>query len=190
VDRDSRRELDERRLVELARTDPEAFAELYRRYVPRVYAFAYRRSGIIEVAEDITSATFERALSHLGSFSWRASGFGPWLFRIAANELVDHYRRTARSTSDRAVIAARVLVADAAPDPADEVGIRDATVEVLDAMSVLPARYQQALSLRYLAGLSTTEAAAAMGISKATLAVTVFRATRALRRVLASRDDR
>ena len=55
-------------------------------------------------------------------------------------------------------------------------------------MDRLTPRYQQALSLRYLAGLTPDEAAAAMGTSKATMAVVVHRATRALRRALAAED--
>ena len=78
--------------MERARADPTAFAELYRRYLPRVHGFAYRRTGAVEVAEDITSAAFERALRNLPSFKWQPGGFGPWLFRIVSNELVDHYR--------------------------------------------------------------------------------------------------
>jgi RNA polymerase sigma-70 factor (ECF subfamily) len=183
-------EIDERTLVELARGDPEAFAELYRRYLPRVYAFAYRRTGVVEVAEDITSATFERALRNLDSYSWRAGGFGPWLFRIAANELVDQHRRATRSTSDRARLAAPALLADPPGDPADEVARRDAAAEVLDAMNGLNPRYQRALSLRYLSGLTADEAARAMGTSKATMAVIVFRATRALRRAMSSAGPR
>jgi RNA polymerase sigma-70 factor (ECF subfamily) len=181
VDRDHGA-LDERALVELARADPEAFAELYRRYFPRVYAFAYRRTSVPEVAEDITSAAFERALRNLGTFTWRSGGFGAWLFRIVANELVDHYRKTARAASDRALGAAHALHADGPADPADGVGDRDDAAEVLDAMSGLNPRYQRALSLRYLSGLTPDEAAAAMGMSKATMAVVVHRATRALRR--------
>jgi RNA polymerase sigma-70 factor (ECF subfamily) len=183
VDRDHG-ELDERALVELARDEPEAFAELYRRYFPRVYAFAYRRTGVPEVAEDITSAAFERALRGLGSFTWRTGGFGAWLFRIVANELVDHYRRTARASSDRALGAARALGADGPVDPADEVGGRDAASGILAAMNGLNPRYQRALSLRYLSGLTLDEAAAAMGMSKATMAVVVHRASRALRRCM------
>ncbi len=190
VERDRHAELDERRLVESARSEPEAFAELYRRYVARVYAFAYRRCGTPDVAEDITSATFERALRHLGSFEWRSSGFGPWLFRITANELADHHRRRARAGSDRARVAAQALLPDAPPDPAEEVGSRDATMELLAAMDRLNPRYQEALSLRYLSGLTSEEAAAAMGISRPTMAVLLFRATRALRRVMESEVDR
>ncbi len=142
----------------------------------------------MEVAEDITSAAFERALRNLGSFAWRPGGFGPWLFRIVANELADHYRRAGRSGSERTAVALRNLHAQEPPDPADEVGARDAVAEVLAAMDLLSPRYQQALSLRYLAGLSPDEAAAAMGTSKATMAVVVHRATRALRKALTTED--
>jgi RNA polymerase sigma-70 factor (ECF subfamily) len=178
----------ERTLVERARAGPSAFAELYRCYLPRVYAFAYRRTGVVEAAEDVTSAAFERALRSLGTFRWQPGGFGPWLFRIAANELADHYRRAGRASSARAMGAASRLLADQPADPAELVGARDAVDEVLAAMDGLSPRYQQALALRYLAGLTPDEAAAALGVSKSTMAVVVHRATRALRKALA--EDR
>jgi len=175
---------DEQALVERARADPSAFAELYRRYLPRVHAFAYRRTGRVETAEDITSAAFERAMRGLGQFQWQPGGFGPWLFRIVANELADQYRQTGRATSDRARGAAQRLAGDEPDDPAELVQARDEVAEVLAAMNLLTPRYQQALSLRYLSGLTADEAASAMGTSKPTMAVVVFRATRALRQVL------
>ena len=183
VDGRTGQETDERALVEQAKVDPAAFAELYRRYLPRIHAFAYRRTGSIDVAEDITSATFERALRSLGSFQWRGGGFGPWLFRIASNELADHYRRAVRSAATRTAAAA-LLDGETAPDPAVAIDRRDATTQVLAAMDRLSPRYQRALELRYLAGLTPDEAAAALGTSKATMAVVVHRATRALRRAL------
>jgi RNA polymerase sigma-70 factor (ECF subfamily) len=170
--------------VELARADPSAFGELYRRYVPRVYAFAYRRTGSVDAAEDVTSAAFERALRGLGGFRWQPGGFGPWLFRITANELADHYRRTARATSPRPTDAAARRHATEPADPAELVHARDAVAEVLAAMDDLSPRYQRALALRYLAGLTPDEAAAAMGVSRPTMAVIVHRATRALRKIL------
>jgi len=184
VDRRADAKTDEQALVERARTDPSAFAELYRRYLPRVHAFAYRRTGIVEVAEDVTSAAFERALRNLGSFRWQAGGFGPWLFRIVANELADHYRRTGRAASSRTAGAADRLHADAPLDPADVLDARDAAAGLLAAMNTLNPRYQRALELRYLAGLTPDEAAAALGTSKATMAVVVHRAMRALRRAI------
>ena len=78
----------ERRLVDRARVDPDAFSELYRNYLDRVHAYAWRRTGSREAAEDICAATFEAAYRGLGRFRWRSGGFAPWLFRIASNEVV------------------------------------------------------------------------------------------------------
>jgi RNA polymerase sigma-70 factor (ECF subfamily) len=185
---DNRDAEEERALVERAKADPSAFGELYRRYLPRVYAFAYRRTGVVEAAEDVTSAAFERALRGLRLFQWQPGGFGPWLFRIVANELADQYRQAGRASSDRGRGAAQRLAGGAPDDPADLVESRDDVAEVLAAMDHLTPRYQQALSLRYLSGLSPEEAAAAMGTSKTTMAVVIFRAKRALRQVL-EKDD-
>ena len=172
--------------MERARADPAAFGELYQRYLPRVYAFAYRRTGVVEAAEDITSAAFERALRNLGAFHWQPGGFGPWLFRIVSNELVDQYREAGRAASPRGQGAADRLHGSAAGDPAELVGARDEVQEMLAVMDRLSPRYQQALALRYLSGLTPAEAATALGTSKATMAVVVFRATRALRKALES----
>lgn len=175
--------LDERKLVESARTDPDAMAALYRRYLPRIHAFAYRRTGSVATAEDITSATFERALRNLATFEWRGGGFGAWLFRIAANELVDYHRKEQRSRSPRVTHA----LAASAPDASyDDVPMAVDTDALRAALANLNPRYERAISLRYLSGLSHDEAAAAMGASKPVMAVTLHRAMAALRKAMAT----
>jgi len=175
---------DERALVAHAQDDPAAFGQLYRRYVERIYAFAYRRTWTREAAEDVTAATFERALRHLPRFDPDGAGFGPWLFRIAANELVDHYRREGRTRSDRGQRGLHVLAGDTVEDDLDAIERDDEVQAMVDRLGTLRPRYQTALSLRYLAGLSADEAAAAMGCTKAVLAVTLHRALGALRRAV------
>ena len=66
---------DERLLIEAAQADPARFVELYDRNVDRVYAYVSRRAGNRVVAEDVTSAVFEQALSNLGKFEWRGVPF-------------------------------------------------------------------------------------------------------------------
>ena len=107
---------DELSLVERARTDRDAFAELYRLYLPRIYAFAYRRCGSRPLAEDVTAATFEEALRSLPSFVAKGGGFGPWLFRIAANEIVDHYRADERARGRKGHRALTLLATPAGGD--------------------------------------------------------------------------
>ena len=176
---------DEAELVERARTDRDAFAELYRHYLPRIYSFAYRRCGSRPLAEDVTAATFEEALRCLPSFAAKGGGFGPWLFRIAANEIVDHYRADERARGRK---GHRALTLVAAPtgvhDSPDLPGGGEDHGRLLAALGTLNPRYQKAISLRYLAGLSHAEAAEAMGTTKPVMAVTLHRALRALRRAL------
>jgi RNA polymerase sigma-70 factor (ECF subfamily) len=178
---------DERSLVERARSDADAFAELYRLHLDRVHAFAWRRLGSREAAEDVAAATFERAWRALPDFRWRDGGFPAWVLRIAANEVTDHVRREARPSSDRGQRALSLL----APAPASAV---DEHLEGDDpalraALDRIRPRYAEALALRYLADLDPTDAAAALGVSPATFAVVLNRAKHALERELQREED-
>lgn len=184
----------ERALVERARTDRAAFAVLYRRHVNAVYAFARRRCGSKEVAEEATSATFERALRAIDTYEWRSAGIRPWLLRIASNEVAEIYRTRGRLSGQRGQLALREL---APPDawPGDD-GLVDAEpghgVELAvmhAALDRLPERYRAVISLRYLAGMSAGDAAAEMGCTNPVLAVTLHRALNALRRGMADNPE-
>lgn len=171
---------DEESLVRRAREDPAAFAVLFRLHWPAIYGFAYRRSSSREVAEEVTAATFERAWRALPSFTCRGAGLRPWLFRIAASELAGWYRKERRHQTPRAQLAMRELAGPITSEAPDG----DLDEAVKEALARLRPRYEQAVSLRYLAGLTTEEAAAAMGCSRPTFAVTLHRALRALRLAL------
>ena len=175
---------DERDLVERAATDADAFAVLYRRYVDRIYAYAYWRSRSREVAEDVTAAAFERAWRALPGFRWRGGGFAPWLFRIASTELAGWYRRAQRAERLHARVAAERLPGTGPTELDQELGPQpdDRLETVLASLPRLRPRYQEAIVLRYLGGMPADQAAEVMGCSKATLAVTLHRALGALRR--------
>jgi len=175
---------DERELVEQARVDADAFAEIYRRYVVRIHAFAWRLCGDAAMAEDVTAATFERALRGLGRFRWNDGGIGPWLFRIAANELTDQHRRKGRRRGDRGQRAADRLHDRVALDDLDRIERSDEIEALRAALDELNPRYHRALVLRHLSGLDHEAAARAMGVTPSLMAVLVHRASAALRRNL------
>jgi RNA polymerase sigma-70 factor (ECF subfamily) len=181
---------EERALVVAAKDDPGAFEALYLIYVERIYAFLYRRCGCPDVAEDMTAATFESALRSLDRLDPDRVTFGPWLFRVASNRLVDHYRRERRADGPRGQRALSLLTtsdSEAAPGDATETAaLRDA---MLAALQTLRPRYRQALELRYLSGLSIDDAAEAMDCSRAVLSVTVHRALGALRHAMTNGDE-
>lgn len=181
---------DERSLVDRARHDADAFAELYRRYLPRVHAYAHRRTGDRQAAEDITSATFEAVLRGLPDFRWRAGGIAPWIFRIAANQTAAHHRRVGRERSDRGQQAMARLAGTADPPAAGLAGAGDDTERLRSALDQLSLRYQRAIGLRYLAGLDNAGAARAMGLTGPAYAVVLSRARSALARALRRDEQR
>lgn len=88
----------ERLAIEAAKKDPARFAELYENNFDRVYAFIARRVRDRSEAEDVTSEVFQQALANLPRFEWRGVPFAAWLFRIAANSIID---RAKRATKER-----------------------------------------------------------------------------------------
>jgi RNA polymerase sigma-70 factor, ECF subfamily len=87
---------EERLLVEAAQKDPARFGDLYELHFELVYAFVARRVGNREMAEDLTSEVFHKALANLQGFEWRGVPFGAWLLKIAANAITDQAKRSAR----------------------------------------------------------------------------------------------
>lgn len=179
----------ERALVEQARTDRAAFALLYRNHVNAVYAFAYRRCASKEVAEEATSAAFERALRSIAGYEWRDAGIRPWLLRIASNEVAEIFRKRSRLSGPRGQLALQAL---ATTHEQTQESTSGDEIECLDlaamhrALDRLPERYRAGISLRYLAPMSATDAAAELGCTNAVLAVTLHRALSSLRKELTS----
>jgi RNA polymerase sigma-70 factor (ECF subfamily) len=153
---------DEATLVAAARTDPAAFAALYRRHVDPVYRFCYRRFGAKEPAEDATAQVFMKALMGLDGF--RGGSFQGWLFVIASHVVADE-GRTARPN---APLAAAADIIDSAPGPEEEVVRAEAVGAVRAVLGRLPGEQRRVLELR-LAGLNSAEIAVASGRSHGTV---------------------
>ncbi|HQA28776.1 MAG TPA: sigma-70 family RNA polymerase sigma factor [Brevefilum fermentans] len=88
---------DEIRIIQAAKQYPRVFGELYKLYVEQVFRYLYSKIGNLHDAENITSQTFLAAFESFDKF--RQDGhFASWLFGIARNKAMDHFRRLYRST--------------------------------------------------------------------------------------------
>src|SRR5256885_17148405 len=83
---------DEQALVERAKRDPNAFGELYDRYLLQIYRFVYSRVRDQTIAEDVTSEVFMKALKSIGRYQDTGKPFSAWLYQIAVNSVADRYR--------------------------------------------------------------------------------------------------
>jgi RNA polymerase sigma-70 factor (ECF subfamily) len=98
ITKQTRRESHELRIIQAARKDPRVFGELYQLYVQQVFRYLYSRLGNVHDAEDITAQTFLVAFESFDRF--RQDGhFSSWLFTIARNKAMDHFRQRKNSTT-------------------------------------------------------------------------------------------
>lgn len=180
----------EQALVARARTDARAFGDLYDFYLPRIYAFVARRVEDRTVAEDVTAATFERALEAVRREEFRNVSFGGFLYRVAANAVVDHRRRSRRTIPLGTRASDWDEDGDAPIDVGDDAATRAFTAaldrEVIRrALERIPEIHRRVIVLTYADGLDAEHAAAALGCSRATFAVKLHRALRMLRAAMA-----
>lgn len=164
--------------------DLDSFAELYDRYLCRVYRFVRSQTPDDSTAEDLTAHTFFRALSSAESF--RAEGtYKAWLFRIAHNTLA-----TWRRKQSSAPITVEELPehTDPAPSPATVALDTEEKQLVWTLVSSLPPTQREVLALRYLDDLTTEEIADVTKKSRGAVRILLHRARNSLRRALEERE--
>jgi RNA polymerase sigma-70 factor (ECF subfamily) len=171
----------ERALLERARAfEEEALGELYDQYAPLVYSYLYRRVNDAALAEDMTSEVFLRMVTALRSETEWHTSFRAWIYRVAHNLVVDHYRR--RPPAPELALEEDLM--------ADDVDLESALAEQLSrqrlqgAIRLLTPDQQQVLALRLGEELQAREVAEVMGKSIGAVEQLQHRALAALRRLL------
>jgi RNA polymerase sigma-70 factor (ECF subfamily) len=160
--------------------DAWAFGRLFDHYHLPVYRYIASRVRRPSDAEDLTQLVFVKALEALPRYESRGIPFGGWLFRLARNAVID-FARTNHEHADLAQSVDRAGT-DAGPD---EVAVIRQEIETVGAaLWTLTDDQRDAITLRFLAGLSAREAAAVMGKQEGTVRGLQFRAIAALRRQL------
>ncbi len=167
----------ERLMIEAAQRDRAAFGPLYERYVDQIYAYAHTLTRNRELAEDVTAATFAKAIEDLPRFEWRGVPYSAWLYRVAANLVARQARRPAWID-----IEAHQPVDTRSPEVIVEQSDREAGVRA--AVARLPDDQRQAVLLRFGGELRNREIGEIMGRSEGAVKLLTFRAMTALRKEL------
>ena len=175
-----------RGLVDRAqRGDRDALEELYLIHFDRIYSYLHVSVGNRHDAEDLTTQTFLRMLEAVGRFRWQSAPFSAWLFRIAHNLAMDHFRATKRWQPEEEVPE---------PEPDESTSAEAGALEsigrrsMLELIEDLSPEQQQVLTLKFVFNFSNGEVATILGKSEGAIKSLQHRALVSLQKQLEHRD--
>lgn len=142
----------EEELVKRAQHNREAFGELYDIYYQRILNFSLKRTANIQLALDITSVTFLKALNQIKKYHWRDVPFGAWLYRIASNEINDYYRKEGNKAARIDQISELADTSDYADEinhAEEELSKHEEFLLLHKKIAELPEMYQEVITLKF-----------------------------------------
>jgi RNA polymerase sigma-70 factor (ECF subfamily) len=176
-----------RGLVERAQKgDRAALEELYLIHFDRIYGYLHVSVGNRHDAEDLTTQTFLKMLESIGKFRWQSAPFSAWLFRIAHNLAMDHFRANKRWQPEEDVPE---------PDPDESTSAEHGALQsigqktMLDLIEDLSPEQQQVLTLKFVFNFANAEAATILGKTEGAIKSLQHRALVSLQKQLETRDS-
>ena len=174
---------DLRRLVELGQAgDRDALEALYLIHFDRIYSYLHMSVGNRHDAEDLTTQTFLKMLEAIGRFRWRSAPFSAWLFRIAHNLAMDHFRATRRWQPEEEVPEPEGAEESSAEEQALSSIGRRSMLELIENLSL---DQQQVLMLKFVFNFSNREAATILEKSEGAVKSLQHRALASLQKQIA-----
>ena len=175
-----------RALVECAQAgDRDALEELYLIHFDRIYSYLHVSVGNRHDAEDLTTQTFVKMLESINRFRWQSAPFSAWLFRIAHNVAMDHFRASRRWQPEEEVPEPDADESTSAEAGAFEAIGRKSMLELIDELS---GEQQQVLTLKFVFNFSNAEAATILGKTEGAIKSLQHRALASLQKQLERRE--
>jgi len=176
-----------RALVDRAQKgDREALEELYLIHFDRIYSYLHVSVGNRHDAEDLTTQTFLRMLESIGKFRWQSAPFSAWLFRIAHNLAMDHFRAARRWQPEEEVPEPEPDESTSAEAGALEAIGRKSMLELIEELSP---EQQQVLTLKFVFNFANADVATILGKTEGAIKSLQHRALVSLQKQLEKRGQ-
>jgi RNA polymerase sigma-70 factor (ECF subfamily) len=179
--------IDEDQLIQQAKTDPDAFGQLYELHVEKIYNYIYYRIGNREDAEDLTARVFYRALNHIPHYKNKGVPFAAWLYRIAHNLVANWYRDQKRRPT--VALDSLNLQGNSRENPHRVAELTNEHEILLAAIQKLPPQRQELLTFKYVERMSNAEIGKMMGRSEGAIKSLYHRTLVALKELLAEHEN-
>jgi RNA polymerase sigma-70 factor (ECF subfamily) len=168
--------------IQAAQVDPVMFRPLYVRYYEMVFRFIYRRTASEELSADICSQVFLKAMQRLSDYSFKGVPFSAWLFRIASNEVAQHFRQQQKN---RVLSIEETQIGDMA-DEIDEDDNEALRAALLLALDDLKEGDMELIEMRFFEQRSFKEIADITGMTESNAKVKTYRILERLKKRLST----
>lgn len=180
----------QREIIEDFRTAPDVFEKVYNHYYEMIFRYLSKRCMSSSIAYDITADTFLKAFNSFHKFKWKGISIKVWIYRIATNELKNHYRKPKIDFIDDVENMQLATGAKQELNEIDDSLLNDQKLHELNsAIAALNPKYQKLLSLYYFTGLSQAEIAEVMGRSVSGVKSMMHRAISQLRKKMITPEN-
>jgi RNA polymerase sigma-70 factor (ECF subfamily) len=180
---------EEYELITRAQKNPEAFGILFERYYDQIFRYVLKRVANFELAQDIVSEVFLKALKNLWKFRWKKVPFSAWLYKISINEINYFFRKKSYK-----IVSLDILMRDEEFEISDQSNIHAEMIEKQEELEryqkflyiqkqllQLPVKYQEVISLRFFEHKKLSEIAQILGKKEGTVKSLVSRGLELLR---------
>ncbi len=175
--------LEEYSWIKQAQQNPARFGRIYERYYKQIFLFVYKRIGEEEVTADVTAQVFLKAMINLPKYSFQGVPFGAWLYRIALNEVNQHFRKL---KGQRTISLESVHMAEMAEEVVKQ-STEDVIPQLLIALEELSEPELQLIELRFFEKLPYKEIAVIFNITENNAKVKVYRILSKMRKMMSDR---
>ncbi|HET8527790.1 MAG TPA: sigma-70 family RNA polymerase sigma factor [Gaiellaceae bacterium] len=176
-----------RKLVDRAQQgDRAALEELYLIHFDRIYSYLHMSVGNRHDAEDLTTQTFLKMLESIGRFRWQSAPFSAWLFRIAHNLAMDHFRARRRWQPEE-----EVPEVPGSEEPSAELAAMQSIgrQSMLELIENLSPEQQQVLTLKFVFNFPNADVAKILGKTEGAIKSLQHRALASLQKQIAQKSD-
>lgn len=176
---------EEKKIVEKAQKNSNQFAPLYEYYYPKIHSYIYRRINNKEVADDLTSQTFEKAIKRINNFRWQGVSLGVWLYKIARNNLNDYFRKTRRTNRNISLTGLEAVIVDEQEETLEDIVIRSDEESILyRALQQFKKEDQYLIYYKFFEDMTNKEIAAKTGLSETNVGTKLHRLRSKLKKII------
>ena len=167
--------------VQAAQQNPAYFRPLYDRYFNQIFRFIFKRTGDENIANDICSQVFLKAIQKIGTYEYKGVPFSAWLYRVASNEVAQYFRNTQKN---RVVTVEEHTFSDLIDEVSEEGDFEKTRQSMLGALQQLKESDMVMIEMRFFEERPFKEIAQILSITESNAKVKTYRILEKMKKIM------